>query len=111
MHHHSTFYVCYNSLKSDAKRLVSTLGEMIGKLLPNSMKINKITPNYYVLNIKLIYSINNSPFIHKPSVFYLSIRIYKHYIGSQQGSGEMALFLHCLTFIHEIFWVFRPYES
>ena len=71
------------------------------------MKLNKITPNYYLLNIKLISPINKIPFIHKPSVFHLSIRIYQHYIGSQQGSGEMALFLRCLTFIHDIFWVFR----
>ena len=72
------------------------------------MKLNKITPNYYVLNIKIISSINNNPFIHKSSVVHLSIQIYQHYIGSQQGSGEMELFLHCLTFIHEIFWVFIP---
>ena len=32
-HHHSTFHVCYNSLKLDAKRLVSPLGEMIGNFL------------------------------------------------------------------------------
>ena len=32
----------------------------------------------------------------------------QHYNGSQQDSGEMALFLHCSTFLHEIFWVFRP---
>ena len=49
---------------------------------------------------------NNITFIHKPSVFYLSIRIHQHYIGSQQGSGEMTLFLHCITFLHEIFWYF-----
>ena len=72
------------------------------------MKLNKITPNAYVPNIKIISYIKNISFIHKPSVFHLSIRIYQHYIGSQQGSGEMALFLHCLTFIHEIFWVFQP---
>ena len=71
------------------------------------MKLNKITPNAYVLNSKLTSSINNSPFIHKPSVVHLSIRIYRHYIGSQQGSEEITIFLHCLTFIHGIFWVFR----
>ena len=37
--------------------------------------------------------INKSPFINKPSVFYLSILIHQHYIGSQEGSGEMAHFL------------------
>ena len=73
---------------------------------PNAMKLNKMTPNAYVLNIKLILYINNIPFIHKPSVVYLSIWIHQHYIDSQQGSGEMALFLHCLTFLHEIFWYF-----
>ena len=104
MNHHSTFNVCYNALKSDAKRLVSTMGEMIGKLLQMLWNSKKVTPNDYVLKIKLIKSINNIPFIHKPLVFYLSIRIYQHYIGSQQGSGEMALFLHCLTFLCEIFW-------
>ena len=30
-----------------------------------------------------------------------------HYNYSQQDSGEMTLFLHCSTFLHELFWVFR----
>ena len=38
----------------------------------------------------------------------LPIRNYQHYNGSQQDSGEMTLFLHCWTFLHEFFWVFRP---
>ena len=105
MHHHSTFNVFYNSLKSDSKRQVSTLGGN-RKTSPNAMKLNKITPNFYELNIKIIKSINKIPFIHKTSVFYLSIQIHQHYIGSQQGSGEMAPFLHCLTFLHEIFQYF-----
>ena len=29
-----------------------------------------------------------------------------HYNGSQQDSGEMTLFINCLTFLHEIFWDF-----
>ena len=37
----------------------------------------------------------------------LSIRNNQHYNGSQQDSGEMALFIHCSTFLHEIFWVFQ----
>ena len=31
-----------------------------------------------------------------------------HYNYSQQDSGEMTLFHHCSTFLHESFWVFRP---
>ena len=38
----------------------------------------------------------------------LPIQNHHHYNGSQQDSGEMALFLHCLTFLHEIFWHFEP---
>ena len=38
----------------------------------------------------------------------LPIRNHQHYNGSQQDSGEMTLFLHCSTFLHEFFWVFRP---
>ena len=34
----------------------------------------------------------------------LSIQNHQHYNGSQQDSGEMTLFLHCLTFLHKIFW-------
>ena len=34
----------------------------------------------------------------------LPIGNHHHYNASQQDSGEMALFLHCLTFLHEIFW-------
>ena len=25
-----------------------------------------------------------------------------------KDSGEMTLFLHCSTFLHELFWVFQP---
>ena len=38
--------------------------------------------------------INKNPFIHKTLVFYVSIQNQQHQIGSQQDSGEMALFLH-----------------
>ena len=37
----------------------------------------------------------------------LPISNHQHYNGSQQDSGEMTLFLHCSTFLHELFWVFR----
>ena len=60
----------------------------------------------HYFNMRVLWKfkyINNSPF---PSVFYLSIRIHQHYIGSQQDSGEMALFLHWLTFLHKIFQYF-----
>ena len=38
----------------------------------------------------------------------LPIQNHQHYNGSQQDSGEMTLFLHCSTFLHELFCVFRP---
>ena len=38
----------------------------------------------------------------------LPIRNHQHYNGSQQYSGEMTLFLHCSTFLQELFWVFQP---
>ena len=41
----------------------------------------------------------------------LPILNHQHYNGSQQVSGEMALFLHCLTFLHEIFWNFNSRVS
>ena len=37
----------------------------------------------------------------------LPIRNHQHYNGLQQDSGEMTLFLHCSTFLHELFWLFR----
>ena len=37
-----------------------------------------------------------------------SIRNDQHYNGSQQDSGEMTLFLHCSTFLDELFWIFKP---
>ena len=54
MNHHSTVNVFYNYLKSDAKILVSTLGGNDRKSSPNAMKLNKMTQNDYVQNIKLI---------------------------------------------------------
>ena len=38
----------------------------------------------------------------------LPIPNHRHCNGSQQDSGEMTLFLHCSTFLLELFWVFRP---
>ena len=38
----------------------------------------------------------------------LPILNHQHQNGSQQDSGEMTLFLHCSTFLHKLFWVFRP---
>ena len=38
----------------------------------------------------------------------LPILNHQHYNGSQQDSGEMTLFLHFSTFLHELFWVFIP---
>ena len=38
----------------------------------------------------------------------LPIRNHQHYDGSQQDSGEMTLFFHGSTFLHELFWVFQP---
>ena len=34
------------------------------------------------------------------------IQNHQRYNGSQQDSGEMTLFIHCLTFLHEVFWYF-----
>ena len=52
-------------------------------------------------NIKLIPIINGQ-------LNSLPIRNHQHYNGSQQDSGEMTLFLHCSTFLHELFLVFQP---
>ena len=35
---------------------------------------------------------------------YLPIQNHYHYIGAQEDSEEMALFINCLTFSHGIFW-------
>ena len=35
---------------------------------------------------------------------YFPIQNHQHCNGSQQDSGEMTLFLHCSTFLHEFFW-------
>ena len=52
-------------------------------------------------NIELITIINGQ-------LKALPIRNYQHCNGSQQDSGKMTLFLHCSTFLHELFWVFQP---
>ena len=52
-------------------------------------------------NIELIAIINGE-------LNSLPILNHQHYNGSQQDSGKIALFLHCLIFLHELFWVFRP---
>ena len=54
MHHYSTFNVFYNSLKSDAKNTSFNLGGNDRKTSPNAMKLKNITPNAYVMKIKLI---------------------------------------------------------
>ena len=54
---------------------------------------------------KIEYLTNSN---HKLTIKFSPNSKHKHYNGSQQDSGEMTLFLHCSTFLHELFWVFRP---
>ena len=66
-----------------------------------------IRPNGHKLLVtenETIIWFNDSPFIHKLSIFYISIRNHQDYKSLQQGSGEMALFLHYWAIIHEISW-------
>ena len=68
--------------------------QILGISTWNFLRINKE-------NIELIPIINGQ-------LKALPIWNHQHYNGSQQDSGEMTLFLHCSTFLHELFWVFQP---
>ena len=71
---------------------------------PIAMKFDPMATNSQLMKMKPMIYFKKSPFIHKSSIIYTSIRIHQYYKSLQQGSGEMELFLHCLTFVHEIFW-------
>jgi len=88
------FYYCSNSLTFNSKNPQFDPWGNGTISPPNTTKLSKNASNAQVQYMKLVEDIHGSILITNILDNHPFIRNHHQYIGSQQGSGEMALFFH-----------------